>query len=423
MPKSPATVTNLAGLWGPTMVAIALFVPGHMFSWALEWIWLGFQLLVASVFLMIGRRQPKSTAGVPARVWILIFMVITVSGFISALYGYVVLAISPEVADIADLLRFLIFIPLALYVGATVKPWHARAIVRLFKICVVFNLACAVILVFRLSPLDSIVLAVYQDAKVQYDITHVRIGIPFANPNFAALIFALMLSTFLFFERSLVFAFLTVIAIILTGSRSGYLAIAPLILLAYAQFAMKAVQNWRICSAFLLANMGFALLFGATSERLEEVSRLNELIQALQDKDFSQVETASIRFDLMANAFQYIARSPLFGVGPGRSLGLDVVDSQLIAWPLYYGIPIALVLYGLFLAPMLILAWRARKPGHKLAAIATSLCFFLMLGTGDFMRNYRLFFIALVIMHCIHFLALRSNSSMWSGPHFDRTPG
>lgn len=399
------------------MVATALFVPGHMFGWALEWGWLLLQFLVAGVILVVSRDQLRATAGVPALVWAAVFLSATVVGCLGTFYGNATLGIPLEIADAADLLRFLIFIPLSLYIGIAVRPEHLDSIVRLFKICIIFNLMCSAILVFHIAPLFDIVLAIYREAKVQYDITHIRIGIPFVNPNFAALLFVMMLSIFLFFEKSILYSTLAVLAIILTGSRSGYIAAAPLLLLAYGQFILRALRNWKQGISLVALHIGVIWLYSNASDSFDGFGRLNELLNALQGRDLGQVNTASIRFDLIKNALQFIDQSPLVGVGPGRSLGLDVVDSQILAWPLNYGVPVAAMLYGLFLAPMLILTWQARTNSHRLAALATALAFFLMLGTGDFMKNYRLFFLVLVMMQCILFSTLQRDQTSNPRPY------
>lgn len=395
-------------LWqaGPLpLVALALLVPGHMFGWALEWVWLAMQLLLGTVVLLTNGRRLGETAGVPALVWAIIFAGVTLTGCLSAAYGYTRLGIGLSEEDLVDLVRLLLYIPLALHIGATLEHRHVDQVVRLLKVCVLTNLVCSAILVFDLNPLSAMVLAVYEDAKVQYAIHHIRIGIPFANPNFAALLFSLMLSVFLFFRKSRLFAALTVVSILLTGSRSGYLAAAPLLVLAYLVFVAKGAVTWRGALALLAGHAVALIAFGSAADLVGGFSRVNELLDALQGGDLGEVNTASIRFDVIKNAQRYIEDSPVLGVGPGRSLGLNVVDSQIFSWPLNYGIPAAVLLYGIFLAPMAVLFVRAARPLHRLAAVATALSFFLMLGTGDFMKNFRLFYIVILLMHVMHLAA------------------
>ncbi|PND37779.1 hypothetical protein C1O66_09735 [Paucibacter aquatile] len=308
-----------------------------------------------------------------------------------------------------DLVRFLFFIPLALHIGACMESRHLEAVSKLMKFCVLLNIGCTIVLVFELPFLIDLVLAIYRDAKVQYAINHIRIGIPFANPNFAALVFTLMLAYFLFFDRSIRFAALTLLAIILTGSRSGYIAATPLLLLGYFEFLFHSATSGKRIAFFLVIHGAAVAAAGQLADTFGGFSRVSELVVALQGGDLGQVNTANIRFELIDNALRFIHDSPVLGVGPGRALGLDVVDSQLASWPLNYGIPAALLLYGLFMAPMALLAIKASKPIHRWAAIATLLAFFLMLGTGDFMKNYRLFYLVLMLMHFMHLAAMRTD--------------
>lgn len=395
-------------LWqaGPVpLAALALLIPGHMFGWALEWVWLGLQLLFGTVVLLTNGRRLGETAGVPALVWAIVLTVVTLSGFLSAGHAQARLGIALSEEDLVDLVRLLLCIPLALHIGAALERQHVDRVVLLLKLCVLTNVVCSAILVLDLHPLSGVVLAVYEDAKVQYALNHIRIGIPFANPNFAALLFSLMLAVFLFFRKSRLFAALTVVSILLTGSRSGYLATAPLLLLAYLVFVAKGLVTWRGALALLAGHLMALVAFSSAADLVGGFSRVNELLGALQGGDLGQVNTASIRFEVIKNAQRYIGESPLLGVGPGRALGLNIVDSQIFSWPLNYGIPAAVLLYGVFLAPMTVLFYRAASPLHKLAAVATALSFFLMLGTGDFMKNFRLFYIVILLMHVMHLVA------------------
>lgn len=398
-------------LWtvGPLpLVALAIFVPGHMAGWAVEWGWLALQIFAGSLVLLSNQGQLRDAAGVPVMLWVTTFILLTLTGCLSALYGNAALGIRLDNSDAVDLLRFLVFIPLVLFI-TSLRAQHLEGFLRMLKLCIALHLVCSVILVLEIEPLASWVLVIYSEAKVQYSLHHIRIGIPFVNPNFAALLFVLMLSIFLFYARSALFAGLCLVAIVLTGSRSGYIAAAPLILLAYIIFLFGVTTSWRRGVVVVGAHATALWFFSQLAEAFTGFSRIVEFTEALADRDLGQVNTASIRFDVIENALRFIEVSPLIGVGPGRALGLDIVDSQIVAWPLAYGIPAAVLLYGLFLGPMVVLFVRCRLWVHRLACVATALSFFLMLGTGDFMKNYRLFFLSLVLMHFMHLAVARSS--------------
>ncbi|MFN5127615.1 MAG: hypothetical protein ACK5EJ_02475, partial [Sphingomonadaceae bacterium] len=104
-------------LWAPLLVAGAFLAPGHLFEWALEYLWLAAQLTALFVFLILNRTALQPIAGVAPMIWLYVFLAITISGIISAIYGYVALSIPPELADAFDLLRFAISIPLVIFIG------------------------------------------------------------------------------------------------------------------------------------------------------------------------------------------------------------------------------------------------------------------------------------------------------------------
>lgn len=397
-------------LWAPVLVAGAFFVPGHLFGWALEYLWLAVQLIALTIFWILNRKPLQSTAGLAPNVWLYVLLAITLSGIISAVYGYAVLSIPPNLADAFDLLRFAISIPLVVFLGTMITANNLNKILLVMKGCIIFNLVCTVILLYDVSPFSDFLNIIYEEAKVQMVVNNIRIGIPFANPNFAAYMFVLMLSLFLFFEKSVLFSLLLITSIFFTGSRSGYLATFPLILLAYLQIMISSFKNQKNALIFICANAAILFFAYSTEILFGTFNRVNELVDAYIWGTFSEVESATVRLNVISDATAYISSSPILGVGPGRSLGFDVVDSQLVAWPLNLGIPAALVLYVIFSAPALQLAIKALNPSLKLAALATGLSFFMMLGAGDFLKNFRLFYLTLVIFQCLHISAFHSVS-------------
>lgn len=415
MSSADSNVARQAGashgqLWAPVMVAGAFFVPGHLFDWAFEYLWLAVQLTALFIFWISNRKKLQPTAGVEPTIWLYVLLAITISGIISAVYGYTALSIPPELADVFDLLRFAISIPLIILTGTMLTENNLTRVLKVIKICIIFNLICCLALIYNISPLSDVLTIVYEDAKIQFDNNYIRIGIPFANPNFAAYIFVLLLSLFLFFEKSVIFSVLLLVSIFLTGSRSGYLAALPLIMLAYFQIMISSFRNTKYAALFIITNAMVLIVTYSTEILFGTFNRVNELADAYIWGDFSEVDSAAVRLNVISDATAYIGASPILGVGPGRSLGFDVVDSQLVAWPLNLGIPAALVLYIIFSAPALQLAIKALNPAQKFAALATGLSFFMMLAAGDFLKNFRLLYLTVAIFHCLHISAVCSGS-------------
>lgn len=400
--------SNTLGI--PYSVLFVLFVPGHMFDWAIEWTWLGAQLIATLFWFFVWHHKFKPTAGLSPSTWLLCFILFTVSGMLGTLYSSFVMGLQIDSKDIQDLMRFLIFIPLALFIGSAIDERNIEGFTLAVKMVVLFHLVTSTILLLDLPGLSTAVMLIYADAKVQYDFGHIRIGIPFTNPNFAALFFVLAFSYFISFKKSPIFAALTLCSLFLTGSRSGLISAVPILLLSYFLLLKNALSGRKGLAIFAVLHAIPLYYIATLIEASEDFSRIVELTDALKDGNIGQVDTASIRLDLINNATEYIKRSPVFGIGPGRTYGLDVTDSQLIAWPLIYGIPCAIVILGFFAFLFLNITRNANTRNHAAGAVVVCISFFLMLSTGDFMKNYRLFFITILFAHSMKLIASRDMS-------------
>jgi len=392
-------------------VFAVMFVPGHLFGWLIEWVWLAVQLSLAMFyFSFLGQRFEK-TSGVTPKYWIVFFLLFLILASCGALYSATFLGAYVSIFDIPDILRFLIYLPLALFIGAILKENDIAGVSKVLKLVIIFNLLCAFALILKLPVLANLIMAVYGEAKVQLDYGHIRIGIPFTNPNFAALVFVLTFSFFVFFERSVKFGLLSIVCIFLTGSRSGWIAALPLIVLSYMVIFnnMMSLKKLKRSIIFFALHLLPLYYMETIIESFESLPRLLELVNALNNGGFSGVETASIRFEVVDSAFKFIKRSPLIGWGPGRSYGLDVIDSQLISWIVLMGVPGALLICGFFSALFINIGINSRDWLHRLAALTTCMSFFLLLGTGDFMKNYRLFFIVVLFTHVMGLIVVKKN--------------
>lgn len=392
-----------AQLFGiPLSILLVMFVPGHMFNWAIEWVWLGVQLVLSLTWLFVVRRAVFPVAGIQPQVWTGFFLLVTLVGALSAVNAALVLNIRTSNSDLSDLMRFLIFIPLALFIGAHERDRLPDQLAKVLKLVIVYNLTTATLILLNVPILGDALMVIYGEAKIQFDFGHIRIGIPFTNPNFAALVFVLALGFFAFFRKSPVFVVLALVSLFLTGSRSGLLSAAPILLAIYVMGLSRAFRQFKFLVLMASLHVVALIWVAQAIEAMGGFGRIVELIEALQAGNLAQVDTASIRMDLIREALRFVDRSPLLGIGPGRSYGLDVTDSQLINWPVAYGIPMALLIYGFF-AWMFLSALRlAPSFEPRMGLWATMAAFFLMLSTGDFMKNYRLFYISVLIAHGIY---------------------
>lgn len=388
-------------------ILFVFFVPGHLFEWAVEWLWLGLQLAVSLIFFFRCHGRLKPTAALGAKFWLYCFIFFTLFGVLGALYSSVVLGLQIDNKDFQDHFRFLIFFILAAFIGLVVDGNSIDFFVSAIKAVVLYNLVASAIVLFGVPVLFDAVMILYADAKVQFDFSHVRIGIPFANPNFAAFFFLFAFCFFSFFRSSPIFAVLSICSLLLTGSRSGLIALFPLLLLSYFYIVKGAIKDFRGFSIFLAFHVASLLLSHFLLESLIGLPRFLELADALSMGGVDEVDTAGIRIDVVSDAIKYIELSPIFGIGPGRYYGLDVTDSQLIAWPLMYGIPVAVFIVGFFILLFLKIIIRARVGSHLLGSFAMLSAFFLMLSVGDFMKNYRLFFISILFLHIMQLISER----------------
>lgn len=393
----------------PFLLAV-MFVPGHLFGWLIEWLWLGAQVAIAIFYFTLYAKTPfQKTSGIKPRTWILSCSVFIILSTSAALNSAIFFGADIIISDIVDILRFAIWLPLVLFVGVIYNESDITGVTNVLKLVILFNLLCSIIILLNIPIVNEIVMGLYAEAKVQVDYGHIRIGIPFVNPNFAALVFVFIFSYFAFFERSISYATLAIVCIFLTGSRSGLIAAMPLFTLAY----MVSFKNM-----FTIKNKGYSLIFlslhfipliyiSSIIELTSSLPRYLELIDALSSGGLGGVETASIRFDVVNSALEYVKLSPFIGWGPGRSYGLDIIDSQLLSWVVLLGFPGAIMIACLFSTLFINIALCSQNWEHRLAAIMTCVSFFLLLATGDFMKNYRLFFIVVILTHMMIMIVTR----------------
>ncbi|MCX8487136.1 MAG: O-antigen ligase family protein [Crocinitomicaceae bacterium] len=350
----------------------------------------------------------RETIGVSPKYWIVWFIFFTSAGIIGSLYGIFFLDLQVESKDLQDHFRFLIYLVFSLFIGSAITYTHVNFFALTIKAVVIFNILTSVIILSNFPILFDVVMAIYTDAKVQFDFSHIRIGIPFANPNFAAFFFLFAFAFFTSFKISPVFAVLSLCSLLLTGSRSGLISLIPLLLALYLQIIMKSIESFKGLLFFVVFHCFFLYFSHVFFESLSELPRFLELVDAINAGGVNKVETASIRIDVVKDAINYITLSPIFGIGPGRYYGLDVTDSQLIAWPLMYGLPTSLLIIGFFSFIFFKIGEAPVKNTYAVGSLSMFFAFILMMSVGDFMKNYRLFFITIMFLHVMRLISVKS---------------
>jgi hypothetical protein len=382
----------------PVLTFAAIFVPGHMFGWIVEWTWLA--IMVAFCGITIGIRKWQGEAmGVSVQLWALMFAclcgVSALSFAITLLRGKAI-----NERDVAEMLRFPIYTLMICFFAVRIGRGEFSGINRVTRAAIIYALVCAAAYQFKIPGLFPAVELLYSEAKVLFGVGVVRVPFPFENPNFLAYFLILALAYFCFLRRSIPFMLLTLALLFLTGSRSGWLAgLAVLSCFALADIIGPSLFRRTLSLSILALVIAGALIYW---EQLTSFARVAELVNALQGGDLGGVQTARIRLDAVAYMLDWVEISPLVGWGPGRALEFDVADNQYLSWIMAWGlIGLALIVtIGVIVALHLLSVAYGRV--NKLGVLGLLGGIAAMLATGDFLENYRLFFLTLVYIHVFY---------------------
>jgi len=155
----------------------------------------------------------------------------------------------------------------------------------------------------------------------------------------------------------------------------------------------------------IAALIAIAIVVGviAAWSELKTISRFAELLTAVEGGGgVSGVTSARARLNTTSILYDWLSRSPLLGWGPGRAYGLDVADNQYMSWAVAWGalgvLPILFI--GAVSGLKLLRVARTAVEQVGILSLGASIC--MMLVTGDFMENYRLFFITVMILQTIY---------------------
>jgi hypothetical protein len=377
---------------------VAIFIPGHMFGWAVEWSWLAFMTLYCAIAVGL-RPWQGETLGVSVPLWALLFGVLSgvsaLSLIATVLRGEVINA-----RDVAEMLRFPIYGLMVCFFAVGIGRGGFTGIGRVTRLAILYSLACSVVYQFKVPVLYPVVDLLYSDAKVLFGVGVIRVPFPFENPNFLAYFLVLALSYFCFFSRSLLFVLLTLVLLFLTGSRSGWLS-GGVVLGCFALADMIGPSLFRrtLSLGILALVVTLTIVYW---QQLTSFARVAELVNALQGGDLGGVDTARIRLEGLAYMLNWVELSPVLGWGPGRALEFDVADNQYLSWVIAWGaVGLAIiVVIGVIVALRLWAVAMGRV--KKLGVLALLGGLGLMLATGDFLENYRLFVLTLVYMHVLY---------------------
>jgi hypothetical protein len=98
----------------------------------------------------------------------------------------------------------------------------------------------------------------------------------------------------------------------------------------------------------------------------------------------------------------WVEMSPLLGWGPGRALEFDVADNQYLSWIMAWGLIGVAIIVVIGVVAALHLWSVALGRVNKLGVLGLLGGIGAMLVTGDFLENYRLFFLTVVYLHVFY---------------------
>lgn len=388
----------------PALLGAAIFVPGHLFGWLVEWVWLGLTCFVCT--LVIARRGVSgSLAGWSATTWLALLGAASGLSCVTLAASVAVRHAAFDPRDLVEMVRLPIYALFFIAIATADRRWNSIAVDRAIALSIAFIIGCTVVYFTRVPVLYQFLNDfLYSDAKVMFDAGYIRISFPFANPNFLAFYLLLVLAyTAFFIPRPLVFMG-ALMALFLTGSRSGWLAALPILIAAYTTYAYRVTTRSFGLGTLLvwsipLASAALAIRF---SEELQQFTRLAELVNAVGDGGIAGVHTADVRLAAAGQLLRWVERAPILGWGPGRGLGIDLADNQYLSWALAWGAvgtTIMLVTLGMLFVRLML---GARDPVRFIGALAFAASIAAILFTGDFLENYRLFFLFIVVVQACH---------------------
>lgn len=406
-----AALPGVVRLPNPMIIVVwlTIFVPGHMFGWWLERAFSGAVFLLACTILMTKSspweaRKPSREASV---LFFLIQFLYVTSYFFSVAFN----GIQTGPRDYFDLARFLILWAFVVYL---IRHYDARvraAMESAMTVCLYYSLF--VLAAYQRSiPLLTPFFKGWLYAGTKTSAAEFgwqqRLAAPFENPNFLGFVVTLTICHLLFFSRSrlrLAHLAAALLVIFYTGSRTAWAATGVLLAIAFAVYVYQGLVRLRMKFAVQLSLVFLCLVLSGPwiFSRVMASSRVARVVNALNRGGLQEEANAAERLAQAREALIFIQRSPVFGWGPSKYETMAYVDNQYLLWMLRNGaLGTFLILLGLALS-----GWRlirsARGDLMRWAGACGFLaCVALMLFAGQFLDNFRLFFLTAFMAASVH---------------------
>ena len=379
---------------------VAVFIPGHLYGWLIERSYVLLLVMVAIASLYTSRTSPRNFIGRGNNIILFGLLVITILYVTSTIVTATTSSSSITIRDLLDLLRYMAVGAVFIIMGNADADRLRSTVDKLIFVSLTFSLMILFLYIVDVPVMSDIAHWLYQDTKTAISFPRwVRLSAPFENPNFLAFYAVLCLAYSLFFtygKRKYLIATLALIVLVATGSRSGWVSTFMLFFGLLASITYKIFSRnpsilrkdarFLIVLVFLIS----CLLWLLYPYFLESI-RVQMVINALEDGGITYERNVAGRIDMFVEALKLFSQRPIFGWGPLKGGGLDVIDNQYLLVLARQGVVGFAFLTGVILYVFNGAVKSMHTRTEKYGVIFMLLAVMVMLMTGAFFNNFRLF--------------------------------
>lgn len=380
----------------PWLFLVTALIPGHLFDWATEWAFASSTTILGVwYFQRTARRYPLG-----ARIGIVTLFAVTCVSWVGYIFTLALATFPTGIRDVVELLKP----TMVFFSGALTLAFGPPRLENLRRACfwvLAYGVICGLILMFDVPMLSSLVDTLYGSTKTGFSEFHVRLSIPFENPNFLGLLAVLSLAISLSFASrpDLKLAAVSLCAAGLSGSRTAWLT-SVLVLTVFLVTVVVTVitdrRNLSVPTLALAVGLPLAAIYFLPVVA-ESFQRLESFIELITSFDLGADHSYSERLALRENATILILERPVVGWGAIKYTNLDIVDSQYFSLLLRFGVLGSLILLvaaaaGVFANLRPLAGTRDLKSGVLMWLVLAA-----WLWNGTFIENIRLAILITII--------------------------
>lgn len=389
---------------------LTIFIPGHMYGWGVERFYV-FSVALLGCCCLVFNKKLKSWLNIDPNLIIVIFMTLTIVGLIGYSFAVIISSIDTGIRDYFETLRWPICMIFILFVARFFNRQHVDVFNKAITISLLYCLFVYFLYKVNVPVLSSFFSSIiYSDAKTWFTWDgYGRLSVPFENPNFLAFYLNLVFTYLVFFVKSskkskLISLMLVAFLLYLTGSRSGWFCTFTIIS-AWVLFNFRILFTKANFKAFVsLAALVLILYFGfkLISPEIATNYRIQTVISAIEAGGITTEANLYGRLNQMRQSWEYTTQAPFFGWGSAKYSLMQVIDSQYFTWLFRYGLigTIIILLTCLYIIVNL-LSLASFNLKYVYGSLALFVQLIIMLGTGAFLDNFRLFFITVIFLQVI----------------------